>query len=134
MSTAVAWDGSQVRLIVNSGFFSSLASDEGRVAILKHKLLHVAFQHLSRQAGRNPQMENIAADLVVNQLISPWLLPATAVTLGSFPDLGLEADRSLEYYDERLTRLRGTPAAAVPMSHHPSSASRVELAPAGQNR
>lgn len=106
-TAAVAWDGSQVRLIVNPRFFSSLASDEERVAILKHELLHVVFRHLFRQAGRNPQIENIAADLVVNQLVAPWPLPTTAVTLGSFPDLGLEADQSLEYYYERLTRLRG---------------------------
>ena len=109
-TAAVAWDGSQVRLVVNPRFFSTLASEDERVAVLKHEVLHVVFRHVFRQAGRNPQLENIAADLVVNQLVAPWPLPATAVTLKSFPDLDLEPNRSVEYYYERLTRIGGAAA------------------------
>lgn len=112
-TAAVGWDGSQVHLVVNTRFFSTLASDAERVAVLKHELLHVVFRHLFRGVGRDRELENIAADLVVNQLVAPWPLPANVVTLDSFPDLKLEPNRSLDYYYDRLAALRRPPAEAT---------------------
>lgn len=130
-TAAVGWDGSQVQLIVNPGFFSTLASDDERVAVLKHELLHVVFRHLFRGTGRNQELENIAADLVVNQLVAPWPLPANVVTLDCFPDLKLEPNRSLEYYYDRLAGLRRPPsgASAAAPGDDTSTPSEAEMAP-----
>ena len=51
---------------------------------------------------------NIAADLVVNQFIGSWKLPDSAVTLRSFPDLELKQNQTLEWYYEKLIKLRGS--------------------------
>ena len=45
---------------------------------------------------------NIAADLVVNQLIKD--LPDSAVTLETFPELKLPPDKSVEWYYEKLKK------------------------------
>lgn len=131
-TAAVGWDGSQVRLVVNPQFFRTLPGDAERTAVLKHEVLHVVFRHLFRRAKRDVTLENIAADLVVNQLVTPWPLPASAVTLNCFPDLQLEADRSVDYYYDRLAGLRDPSALpeASPAGHGGGSHSRgAEAAP-----
>jgi predicted metal-dependent peptidase len=104
-TAAVAWDGHQVRLIINRDFFVDGLSANERVAVLKHEILHVAFRHLFRGKDRDPRIDNLAADLVVNQLISPWRLPETCVTLESFPDLRLGPNKTVEHYYTRLMSL-----------------------------
>jgi predicted metal-dependent peptidase len=52
-----------------------------------------------------PEIFNIAADLVVNQYVSPWPLPESAVTLNLFPDLNLEPNQTVEWYYEKLISL-----------------------------
>ena len=47
---------------------------------------------------------NIAADLVVNQLIKPWKLPDSAITLETFPKLKLPRNKSVEWYYENLKK------------------------------
>jgi predicted metal-dependent peptidase len=104
-TAAVDWDGRQVRLIVNPDFFCGHLTAEERLAVLKHEVLHVVFHHLFRQGDRIPEIDNLAADLVVNQLVAPWPLPQGAVTLERFPDLALEPDQTVEYYYRRLLEL-----------------------------
>lgn len=104
-TAAVAWDGRQVRLIVNPDFFCGRLTAAERLAVLKHEVLHVVFHHLFRQRDRIPEIDNLAADLVVNQLVAPWPLPDGAVTLERFPDLALEPDQTVEYYYRRLLEL-----------------------------
>ena len=48
------------------------------------------------------QLFNVAADIVVNQLIDPWKLPDSAVTLDTFPELKLPKDKSVEWYYKNL--------------------------------
>lgn len=127
-TAAVGWDGKQVRLIVNPEFFDTLRNDGEQVAVLKHEVLHVVFRHLFRHIDRDPKIENIAADLVVNQLIAPWPLPATAVTLNSFPDLQLAPDRSLDYYYDLLAGLRGATAGAKRQRSSQGGAARPHTA------
>ena len=84
--------------------------------MVKHEALHLLFKHLFRMdiAKQNPRLFNIAADLVVNQFVSPWPLPEGAVTLSLFPDMGLQADQTVEWYFERLQKL------AMDMQEHRS--------------
>ena len=101
-TAAVAWDGQQVRLIVNREFYLDELTAPQRAAVLKHEILHVVFRHLFRGMDRDREIDNLAADLVVNQLVAPLRLPAGAVTLEVFPDLELEPNQTIEHYYSAL--------------------------------
>jgi predicted metal-dependent peptidase len=107
-TAAVGVNGKLLMLMVNEEFFlRSIRALPERVAVLKHEVLHLVFRHLFREKFKeDPELYNIAADIVVNQYIgSPWKLPDDAVTLENFSDLELESGRSVEYYYERLKNL-----------------------------
>jgi len=101
----------RVRLMVNPEFFLRvIRAREERVGIVKHETLHLLFKHVLRldpKRGHDPLLWNLAADLVVNQFIKrPWKLPDSAVTLKTFPDLGLEEDQSADWYYDKLAALK----------------------------
>jgi predicted metal-dependent peptidase len=107
-TAAVSLTPTGLHLIVNPEFFMKELKKDERVAVIKHEALHLLFRHLYRpliQRG-DPQLFNIAADLVVNQHVAPWPLPEMAVTLRQFPDMGLEANQTLEWYYEKLKALQ----------------------------
>jgi predicted metal-dependent peptidase len=95
-------------LMINQEFFlSELKTASQRIAVLKHETLHLVFKHLFRDLiKKDPELMNIAADIVVNQYIGQWDLPESAVTLNTFPDMELEAEQTMEYYYERLSELK----------------------------
>ncbi len=107
-TAAVSLTPGGLHLIVNPEFFMKALKKDERVAVIKHEALHLLFRHLYRPLiGRgDPKLFNIAADLVVNQHVAPWPLPEMAVTLRQFPDMGLEADQTLEWYYEKLRELQ----------------------------
>lgn len=95
-----------VSLVVNPMFFlHELTSDE-RCAVVKHEILHLVLKHLFRfsDKARDQHRLNIAADLVVNQMVHPWPLPSSAITLASFPELQLKPNKSVDYYYRRLEK------------------------------
>lgn len=105
---AVALTDTGVHLCVNPAFFvGTLRRADERTAVVKHEALHLSLRHLFfvGSSTRNQLLFNIAADLVVNQWVKPWPLPAGALTLEMFPDLDLEPDQSLEWYLARLEAL-----------------------------
>jgi predicted metal-dependent peptidase len=68
-TACVAKDGINVKLVVNDEYYGK-QDDKTKVAILKHELLHIAFQHLSIfDQFDDKQLLNIAADLEINQYI-----------------------------------------------------------------
>ena len=108
-TAAVSFSGNKTQLLVNEQFFiKELRSQTNRVAVVKHEALHLLFKHLFRMdlEKYDRPLFNIAADLVVNQFIGSWKLPDSAVTLSTFPDLGLEANQTVEWYYERLKDLQ----------------------------
>ena len=108
-TAAVSFSGNKIQLLVNEQFFiKELRSQTNRVAVVKHEALHLLFKHLFRMdlEKYDRPLFNIAADLVVNQFIGSWKLPDSAVTLSTFPDLGLEANQTVEWYYERLKDLQ----------------------------
>ena len=75
-TAAISWEGNQVVIQINPDFFlnklktrSPIETDNLRMAVTKHLLLHVVFRHLFRQADRNEKIYDLAADLVVNKLL-----------------------------------------------------------------
>jgi predicted metal-dependent peptidase len=120
IDTAGVWAAEgRIGLSVHPEFFCGLASDDERVAVIKHEALHLVFGHLFRRSPeQDPLLYNIAADLVVNQYVGErWPLPRCAVTLQSFPELELEPLCALgRYYDALAAaahdlRIRGRLAA-----------------------
>ena len=104
-TAAVTFDADgDVELLVNEAFFMGELNADERVAVIKHELLHVILKHLSRLDWKthDPQLLNLAADLVVNQYVKPWPLPEGAITLTTFPELKLPASKPLEYYYDVL--------------------------------
>jgi len=106
-TAAVGFKSGKITLYVNENFFlKELRSMTERVAVIKHETLHIIFKHLFRMKTKtyDNQLFNIAADIVVNQLIAPWKLPDSAVTLETFPELKLPKDKSVEWYYENLKK------------------------------
>lgn len=123
-TAAVALTPRGPELIVNPAFFLQELNAQERAAVIKHEALHLVFRHLYRPLIKNSDAKlfNVAADLVVNQLVAPWPLPEGAITLALFPDLKLPLNQTLEWYYERLANLRKDPASA------PNSAAALEQA------
>jgi len=67
-----ATDGHQI--VYSPKFFSTL-SDEQKVFVFAHEVMHVAFNHILRSKGRNQKLWNIATDSVINQLLKMENLP-----------------------------------------------------------
>lgn len=124
-TAAVGLRGGQILFMVNEDFFlRELRTISQRIAVLKHETLHLVFKHLFRELIRkDPELMNLAADIVVNQYIGGWDLPSSAVTLSTFPDMKLKAGETMEYYYKRLEELKrknngeaGTDGADYPLS------------------
>ena len=105
-TAAVGFKSGKIALYVNENFFLKELKLSERVAVIKHETLHIIFKHLFRMKTKDydNKLFNIAADIVVNQLISPWKLPDSAVTLETFPELKLPRDKSVEWYYEKLKK------------------------------
>jgi predicted metal-dependent peptidase len=60
--------------------------DEERIAVLAHEALHLGLQHPSRCSGKDPVICNIAADVVVNDMLRKEIrLPNGAITVDTLP-------------------------------------------------
>jgi len=103
-TAAVSATGTGVTLWINPRFFSEELNAGQRVAVLKHEMLHLLFKHPWRETSNMPDAElrNISADLVVNQFIAPWKLPAGCIELSMFPKAGLLTDQTMEWYYAKL--------------------------------
>jgi len=106
-TAAVGLSNDLILLMVNEEFFlKELKSESERTAVLKHEVLHLVFRHLFRdKIKEDPELFNLAADIVVNQYIGSWKLPDNAITLKTFPDLNLKPEQHLEYYYDILFKL-----------------------------
>lgn len=126
-TAAVALTPLGAELFINPEFFLKELKTAERVAVIKHEVLHLVFRHLYRPLVRNgrPDLFNIAADLVVNQHVAPWPLPASAITLATFPDLDLQPDQTLEHYYEQLETLQRQQQTGQ-NSHAPRSAQALD--------
>tara|TARA_R110000868_G_scaffold44306_3_gene148121 strand:+ start:268 stop:1425 length:1158 start_codon:yes stop_codon:yes gene_type:complete len=117
LSMGVGIRGRQPFLVYNPALLE-LWSDEDVVKVLKHEVLHVLWGHMGRigTTGQH-QIGNIAADLVVNQMIEGMPKELMFYKDGKFekgqavhidtmmrdrPELGLEPNKHFEWYFEKL--------------------------------
>ncbi len=93
-----ATDGKDI--FFNEQFLKSLKSSEQN-ALMLHEVLHIALLHVTRRQSRDPHIWNIAADIVVNDLIlrnTSFPLPEGAIIDHAYQD------KSVEYIYECLLK------------------------------
>lgn len=93
-----ATDGRDI--FFNKKFLESLTSSEQN-ALMLHEVLHMALLHVQRRQTRDPYVWNIAADIVVNDLIkrnTSFKLPKGAIVDDAY------RDKSVEYIYEALLK------------------------------
>lgn len=95
-----ATDGSTI--YVNPEFWGTLSGAE-QDGVLLHEVLHAALRHVSRRAGREGTLWNIAADIVVNGVVlkEGWTLPAQRVQDARYEHLAVE-----EVYEKMVSQAR----------------------------
>lgn len=99
--------GINVELAVNEKFWEGLTK-EYRMGIMKHEILHIAFNHIiTHQNYSNKELFNIAADLEINQYIQEDWLPDFCLRLEQFGLQGQER-KGTKYYYEALKKDLGT--------------------------
>jgi len=84
----------------NMNFLKSLNSSEQN-ALMLHEVLHMALLHVTRRQNRDPKIWNIAADIVVNDLIlrnTSFRLPKGAIIDKTY------RDKSVEFIYESLLK------------------------------
>jgi predicted metal-dependent peptidase len=118
------------RIFVNQDFFSKMTLDE-QSGVLLHEVLHAALQHVPRRGGRDPKLWNIAADIVVNGIITDegYALPDGGIHDATLKRYGVEevyekliedADR-VDLGDGNADLLDGPPADATGGGGKPGS-------------
>lgn len=101
-TACIGVDRDYITMKINPDFFIKTLNRHERVSVLKHELLHLGLGHIFKKVKESRLLFNIAADLVVNQLLTPFPIPRGAIELSSFRDLKLLPMQSLEYYLEKL--------------------------------
>ena len=85
-----ATDGKDI--FFNENFLNKLTSSEQN-ALMLHEVLHMALLHVQRRQSRDPHIWNIAADIVVNDLIirnTKFKLPKDAIIDQQYSDKSVE--------------------------------------------
>jgi predicted metal-dependent peptidase len=105
---AIGPSGHNVKLHINPLFWlGQLKTDEMKMGLVKHEILHVLFKHIFRGKDYSQKdLFNIACDLVVNQYIDPNWLPENRIHLGLFPHIAMDPDRDADYYYRKLSELQ----------------------------
>jgi len=98
---------SGIWLHINPKFWSEIFyTKEHKYGSIKHEILHILLLHIFRyKEFKHHSIFNVAADLVVNQLIDRNELIDEAVFLELFPELKLQPNQTLNYYYEKLFAL-----------------------------
>jgi predicted metal-dependent peptidase len=94
------------QLAINPEFWESL-SDNHRLGLLKHELLHIAFGHLTTFFKfSDKKLANVAMDMEINQYISKDWLPEGGIDIDNYADLNLDRKAGCRYYYDKLKQLQ----------------------------
>jgi predicted metal-dependent peptidase len=94
------------QLAINPEFWENL-SDNHKLGLLKHELLHIAFNHLGiffKFSDR--KLANVAMDMEINQYILPEYLPEGGIDINNYEDLNLDRKAGCRYYYDKLRQLK----------------------------
>jgi hypothetical protein len=122
MPTAgIAFDkktGEGLQFLINPHFWAAL-DDNAKAFVIGHEILHVYLDHGRRMIGLDPQLANVAQDVVINhQLCDIFGFDRATLKFAEyycwrdtvFPGRkDIEEDRCFEYYYEKLVEQGGMP-------------------------
>jgi len=86
-------------LYFNTQFFNAMSNKEIEF-VIAHEILHCVFDHLGRRDDRNPQIYNIAADYIVNNLLVRDRIGDKPKLVDCFQDFKYDGWTSEEVYDD----------------------------------
>ena len=114
------------QLAVNEEFWNSLDTNKKKIGLLKHELLHICFKHLEDKEHFSDQaLHNIAADLEINQYLTPEQYPSDDILLlSTFPELNLPEKAGTKMYYELLEQAKkdgSSPSLNAMLDGNPSS-------------
>ncbi len=105
-TAGVSKNGINYQLCINEEFWESL-SNEHRIGLIKHELLHIAFGHLSIYFKfSDKKLANIAMDMEINQYIDKEYLPEGGVDIDDYADMNLDRKAGCRYYYDKLKKLK----------------------------
>ena len=105
-TAGVSKNGINYQLAINPEFWESL-SDEHRLGLLKHELLHIAFGHLTTFFKfSDKKLANVAMDMEINQYISKEWLPEGGIEIENYAELNLDEKAGCRYYYDKLKQLQ----------------------------
>jgi predicted metal-dependent peptidase len=103
-TACVGKNGINYQLRINEEFWISL-EDPKKMGLLKHELLHIAFNHLTMHFNfSDKRLANVAMDMEINQYIDANMLPEGGITLDSYPELNLNERAGCRYYYDALRK------------------------------
>ena len=101
-TAGVCKNGINFQLMINEKFWTDLSEDH-KLGLLKHELLHIAFQHLTTfTMFSDKKMANIAMDMEINQYIDTNWLPKGGICIDDYGDLNLDKKAGSRYYYDKL--------------------------------
>ena len=86
-------------LYYNTQFFNAMDNKEIEF-VIAHEILHCVFDHLGRRDDRDPQLYNIAADYIVNNLLVRDNIGRKPSIVDCFQDFKYDGWTSEEVYDD----------------------------------
>lgn len=105
-TAGVSKNGINYQLTINPQFWESLSLDH-RKGLLKHELLHIAFNHLSMYFNfSDKKLANIAMDMEINQYIDKDWLPEGGIDINNYEDLNLDRKAGCRYYYDKLKKAK----------------------------
>ena len=94
------------QLAINEDFWNSL-SENHRIGLLKHELLHIAYFHLSMYFNfPDKRLANIAMDMEINQYIDSEYLPEGGIDIDNYAELNLDRKAGCRYYYQMLKQAK----------------------------
>lgn len=98
-------DGINLSIVYNPDYVNSL-SDEEKVGLLIHNILHIIYKHITRyKVSYDKSMFDIAADIIVNQQVEQGgvkYIPKDSAKISDFPHFNLKKGETLDYYYKTL--------------------------------
>jgi len=105
-TAAVSKNGINYQLTISEKFWEPL-SNNCRMGLLKHELLHIAFNHLTTfDLFKDKKLANIAMDMEINQYIDKDWLPKGGIDIDDYSDLNLNRRAGSRYYYYKLQSLQ----------------------------
>ncbi len=104
-TAGVCKNGINYQLCINEDFWESLDKKK-ELGILKHELLHIAFNHLTHFYFNDKRLANIAMDMEINQYINKTWLPEDGIFIENYADLELDYKAGCKYYYKKLQQAK----------------------------